>query len=95
MRRVLAPGGRAVVLEFALPTGPRFRRLYLWYFRCIVPRIGGMVSGHRSAYDYLPASVADFPPPEGVSAWMRDAGFRDVSYRLMTCGIVAIHAGVR
>jgi demethylmenaquinone methyltransferase/2-methoxy-6-polyprenyl-1,4-benzoquinol methylase len=95
MRRVLRPGGRAVVLEFTTPPNRLFRRLYLWHFHRVLPRIGRLISGHRSAYDYLPASVADFPPPEGVAAWMRETGFRDVSYRLMTCGIVAIHVGVR
>jgi demethylmenaquinone methyltransferase / 2-methoxy-6-polyprenyl-1,4-benzoquinol methylase len=95
MRRVLRPGGRAVVLEFTTPPNRLFRRLYLWYFHRVLPRIGRLISGHRSAYDYLPASVADFPSPEGVAAWMRETGFRDVSYRLMTCGIVAIHVGVR
>jgi demethylmenaquinone methyltransferase/2-methoxy-6-polyprenyl-1,4-benzoquinol methylase len=93
--RVLRPGGRAVVLEFSTPPHPGFRRLYLWYFRRVLPRIGRLVSGHLSAYDYLPASVADFPSPEGVVAWMREAGFRDVSYRMMTVGIVAIHVGVK
>jgi demethylmenaquinone methyltransferase/2-methoxy-6-polyprenyl-1,4-benzoquinol methylase len=95
MHRVLRSGGRAVVLEFTTPSGRLFRRLYLWYFHHVLPRIGRLISGHRSAYAYLPASVADFPPPEGVAAWMREAGFRDVSYRIMTGGIVAIHVGVR
>jgi demethylmenaquinone methyltransferase/2-methoxy-6-polyprenyl-1,4-benzoquinol methylase len=95
MHRVLRPGGRAVVLEFTTPPNRLFRQLYLWYFHRVLPRIGRLISGHRSAYDYLPASVADFPPPEGVAAWMRETGFRDVSFRLMTCGIVAIHVGVR
>jgi demethylmenaquinone methyltransferase/2-methoxy-6-polyprenyl-1,4-benzoquinol methylase len=95
MRRVLRPGGRMVVLEFTTPPNRLFRALYLWYFHRVLPRLGRLLSGHRSAYDYLPASVADFPSPEGVSAWMREVGFREVSYRLMTCGIVAIHAGIR
>ena len=95
MLRVLRPGGRAVVLEFTTPPNPLFRGLYLWYFRRVLPRIGRLVSGHRSAYDYLPASVAEFPPPEGVAVWMREVGLRDVSYRPMTCGIVAIHAGTK
>ena len=93
MRRVLKPGGRAVVLEFTTPPGRLFRRLYLWYFHRVLPVIGGLVSGHRSAYAYLPASVGEFPPPNELAAWMEQAGFRDVSYRLLTGGIVAIHAG--
>ncbi len=95
MRRILRPGGRMVILEFTTPPNRLFRGLYLWYFRQVLPRIGRLVSGHRSAYDYLPASVAEFPPPEGVAVWMREVGFRDVSYRPMTCGIVAIHVGTK
>ena len=95
MRRVLKPGGRAVVLEFTTPPGRLFRRLYLWYFHRVLPVIGGLISGHRSAYAYLPASVGEFPPPKELTAWMEQAGFRDVSYRLLTGGIVAIHVGVK
>ena len=93
MRRVLKPGARAVVLEFTTPPGRLFRRLYLWYFHRVLPVIGGLISGHRSAYAYLPASVGEFPPPKELAVWMEHAGFRDVSYRLLTCGIVAIHVG--
>jgi demethylmenaquinone methyltransferase/2-methoxy-6-polyprenyl-1,4-benzoquinol methylase len=82
MHRVLKPGGRAVILEFTTPPGRLFRTIYLWYFHRVLPVIGGWISGHRTAYAYLPASVGEFPPPEGV-----------VSYRLMTFGIVAIHVG--
>jgi demethylmenaquinone methyltransferase/2-methoxy-6-polyprenyl-1,4-benzoquinol methylase len=93
MRRVLKPGARAVVLEFTTPPGRLFRRLYLWYFHRVLPVIGGLISGHRSAYAYLPASVGEFPPPNELAARMEQAGFRDVSYRLLTGGIVAIHVG--
>jgi demethylmenaquinone methyltransferase/2-methoxy-6-polyprenyl-1,4-benzoquinol methylase len=95
MHRVLRPGGRAVILEFATPPGRLFRRLYLCYFHRILPRIGRLVSGHATAYSYLPASVADFPRPETLSAWMTVGGFSEVSYRLLTGGIVAIHVGVK
>jgi demethylmenaquinone methyltransferase/2-methoxy-6-polyprenyl-1,4-benzoquinol methylase len=95
MLRVLKPGGRAVVLEFTTPPGRLFRRIYLWYFHRVLPVIGGFVSGHRSAYAYLPASVSDFPPPIELAARMVEAGFHDVSYRLLTGGIVAIHVGIK
>jgi demethylmenaquinone methyltransferase/2-methoxy-6-polyprenyl-1,4-benzoquinol methylase len=95
MCRVLRPGGRAVVLEFATPPFALFRGVYLWYFHRVLPWIGRIVSGHPTAYSYLPASVADFPPPEGLAVWMRDAGFSQVSHRLLTAGIVAIHVGVK
>jgi demethylmenaquinone methyltransferase/2-methoxy-6-polyprenyl-1,4-benzoquinol methylase len=95
MRRVLRPGGRAVILEFGTPPLPLFRGVYLWYFHRVLPWIGRIVSGHPTAYSYLPASVADFPSPEGLATWLRDAGFREVSYRPLTAGIVAIHVGVK
>lgn len=95
MHRVLRPGGRAVILEFTTPLSPLFRTVYLWYFHQVLPWVGRLISGHPSAYSYLPASVAEFPSPDGLAAWMRDAGFHQVSYRLLTAGIVAIHVGRR
>lgn len=95
MHRVLKPGGRAVILEFTTPPGRLFRRIYLCYFHRVLPVIGGLVSGHRSAYAYLPDSVRDFPPPKELTTWMTEAGLRDVSYRLLTGGIVAIHVGIK
>lgn len=95
MRRVLRPGGHAVILEFTTPPNPLFRGVYLWYFHCMLPRIGRLVSGHPSAYSYLPATVSDFPSTQGLAEWMQEAGFSEVSYRLLTGGIVAIHVGVK
>jgi len=95
IHRVLRPTGHAVILEFTTPPSPLFRRVYLWYFHRVLPWVGRLVSGHPSAYSYLPASVSDFPSPEGLTGWMREAGFREVSYHLLTGGIVAIHAGTK
>jgi demethylmenaquinone methyltransferase/2-methoxy-6-polyprenyl-1,4-benzoquinol methylase len=95
VRRILRPGGRAVILEFTIPPNPFFRWVYLWYFHRMLPRIGRLVSGHPSAYSYLPASVSDFPSPQGLAEWMQEAGFSEVPYRLLTGGIVAIHVGVK
>jgi demethylmenaquinone methyltransferase/2-methoxy-6-polyprenyl-1,4-benzoquinol methylase len=95
MFRILRPGGRAVILEFTTPPGRLFRAIYLWYFHRVLPMIGGLISGHPSAYSYLPASVAEFPTPKDLVRWMQRAGFRDVSYRLLTGGIVAIHVGIK
>lgn len=93
MARVLKAGGCAVVLEFTTPPGRLFRGVYLWYFHRVLPRIGGLISGHPSAYSYLPASVTDFPSPADLSSLMRKTGFSEVSYQLLTMGIAAIHVG--
>ena len=94
MGRVLKEGGRLVVLEFGHPVGP-FGLLYAFYFRVLLPVVGRLVSAHRSAYNYLPNTVYEFPEAERLSAMMRDAGFRDVSHRPMTGGIAELHTGVR
>lgn len=93
--RVIRPGGRLVVLEFTTPRSAPFRAAYLLYFRRILPWIGRRISGHGSAYDYLPASVLEFPGPDTLARLMEAAGFRDVRWRTLTGGIVALHEGVR
>lgn len=92
--RVLRPGGRLVVLEFSTPPGA-LGRLYRLYFRHVLPRVGGLVSGDPDAYAYLPASVARFPEPAGFAALLRRAGFEDVGYRPLTGGIAHLHRGAR
>ena len=93
--RVLKPGARFVVLEFATPRFAPLRALYLFYFRRVLPAIGRAVSKHREAYSYLPESVAAFPSPEALAERLHDAGFRDVAYELRSAGICAIHHGTR
>ena len=92
VHRTLRPGGRFVVLEFSLPAGV-LGRVYRGYFTQILPRIGGLVSGDRSAYAYLPASVAGFPTPEAFGALMTEAGFDAVRWQLLTGGIACLHRG--
>ena len=94
-RRVLRPGRRLVVLEFTTPPNPIVRATYLFYFNRVLPVIGRIVSGHPWAYSYLPASVRDFPGPEGLSERMRDAGFREARWSLLSLGIAAIHIAVK
>jgi len=93
MRRVLAPGGMAAILEFSQPPNPAFRALYNLYSRRILPWIGGALSGSRDAYLYLPESVRKFPAPAELADGMRGAGFRGVAYEYLTGGIVALHTG--
>ena len=93
MRRVLKPGGAAAILEFSQPKNPFFAALYRFYSNRALPAIGGLISGDRNAYRYLPESVRRFPSPEGLAAAMRAAGFARVQYERMTGGIVALHVG--
>lgn len=95
LRRILKPGGRLVVLEFSSPVVPGFRQAFNFYFTRVLPRIGGMVSGDRGAYEYLPDSVSKFPDQKALAALMRDCSFDDVEYRNLTGGIAAIHTGLR
>jgi demethylmenaquinone methyltransferase/2-methoxy-6-polyprenyl-1,4-benzoquinol methylase len=93
--RVLAPGGRFVILEFSTPRVRVFRSLYLFYFRHVLPLIGRVVSGHRTAYTYLPRSVANFPVEEDLAERMKSAGFTSVSWSSLSFGVAAIHVGER
>lgn len=93
--RVLEPGRRLVVLEFTEPPNPVLRWFYLFYFRRILPLVGRVVSGHPWAYTYLPESVREFPDPPALARLMREAGFTEARYDLLTGGIAALHVGVR
>jgi demethylmenaquinone methyltransferase/2-methoxy-6-polyprenyl-1,4-benzoquinol methylase len=67
--------------------------VYRFYFTQILPRIGGLISGDRSAYSYLPASVAGFPTPAEFGALMTQVGFEDVRWQLLSGGIACLHRG--
>lgn len=95
VRRVCRPGARFVILEFSTPPNALVRAGYHAYFHHVLPRIGGWVSGHRTAYGYLPASVAHFPGPDALAARMRAAGWEAVTWRPLTFGVAALHVGVR
>ena len=95
LRRVLKPGARLVILEFTTPPRGPLRSLYLFYFRRFLPLVGRVVSGHPTAYAYLPASVETFPAPGDLVERMAGAGFRDAGFELVTGGIAAIHWGAR
>lgn len=91
--RVLKPGGRLVVLEFPPPPRGLLGGLFRLYFLRVLPLLGGLISGRRSAYRYLPESVLAFPGPPRLAEMMREAGFAEVRYRLQSLGISALHVG--
>lgn len=91
IRRVLTPGGRLAILEFAIPTMRGVRPVYLWYFNRVLPRIGRLVSRNGAAYGYLPASVGTFAPPEEFVKLLKRAGFADVAASPLTFGIVVLY----
>jgi demethylmenaquinone methyltransferase/2-methoxy-6-polyprenyl-1,4-benzoquinol methylase len=92
IHRVLKPGGRLVVLEFSTPPG-LLGAGYRLYFELLLPRIAGVISGNRSAYSYLPASVARFPDAPAFGRLMEEAGFASVVWKRLTAGIAHLHRG--
>jgi demethylmenaquinone methyltransferase / 2-methoxy-6-polyprenyl-1,4-benzoquinol methylase len=95
LSRVLRPGGCLVILEFTTPPNPLVRWGYHLYFRRVLPLVGRLVSGHPWAYAYLPASVGEFPNPEGLAEGLREAGFSRVGWEPVSLGIAAIHTAIR
>ena len=93
MRRVLRPDGRLMILEFAEPKGRIFGPLFRWYFSRVLPRLGGLVSGNRAAYDYLPRSVGEFYTPEAMTDLIRAAGFNILGHRKLNFGAVRAYLG--
>ncbi len=95
MVRVLRPGGRAVILEFSQPQNPVFARLYRWYSFTLLPFFGGLVSGRRSAYEYLPSSVAAFHSRQEIAAMLNQAGVGNVRIKELAFGAVVVHSGTK
>jgi len=93
--RVLAPQAKLVILEFSTPRARILKSLYLFYFRRVLPIIGRFISGHRTAYTYLPRSVANFPVEEELANRIEAAGFTGVSWSSLSFGVAAIHVGQR
>jgi demethylmenaquinone methyltransferase / 2-methoxy-6-polyprenyl-1,4-benzoquinol methylase len=91
IHRVLTPGGRIAILEFAIPTQPIVRAAYLAYFNHVLPRIGRLVSRHNAAYGYLPASVGAFASPDEFVTILRHAGFAEIEASPLTFGIVFLY----
>ncbi len=95
MCRVLRPGGRAVILEFSLPGNWLLRAGYLLYFRHVLPRLGGLVSGKPDAYRYLNQSVESFPYGRAFCERMERAGFDKVTAGPLSFGIATLYTGLR
>jgi demethylmenaquinone methyltransferase/2-methoxy-6-polyprenyl-1,4-benzoquinol methylase len=94
MVRVCRPGGKVVVLEFSMPTNRVLRAAYRWYFRHVLPRIGQLLARNReSAYNYLPASVSEFPQGEALGELFQHCGLTQVTWRPLTFGIATLYWG--
>ncbi len=91
--RVLKPGGVVAILEFSQPSNRIFAGLYGFFSTRVLPTIGGMISGSREAYSYLPESIRKFPQAPELADQMRRSGFQRVEFELMTGGAVALHLG--
>jgi demethylmenaquinone methyltransferase/2-methoxy-6-polyprenyl-1,4-benzoquinol methylase len=93
LRRVLRPGGRLLVLEFSLPTSPLVRGPFLAYFRHVLPRVGGWISGKEDAYRYLNQSVEAFPYGDAFAQLLSGVGLTDVRFSPLSLGIATLYEG--
>ena len=91
--RVCKPGGRVVALEIPRPPETLFGRLFRFYFHHVVPLIGGLISGQKDAYTYLPASADVFLRPEELQSAMQGVGLGTVRYHMLMGHTVALHVG--
>jgi demethylmenaquinone methyltransferase / 2-methoxy-6-polyprenyl-1,4-benzoquinol methylase len=94
--RVCAPGGQVAVLEFSQPTLPGFKQIYSAYFKHVLPRIGQrFAKNNKSAYEYLPNSVLEFPSGQALADRMQQAGLRDIRIMPFTFGVASLYVGER
>jgi demethylmenaquinone methyltransferase/2-methoxy-6-polyprenyl-1,4-benzoquinol methylase len=93
--RILKPGGQVGILEFSEPERGALAGVFRMYFRHVLPRIGGAISGDKQAYAYLPGSVAKFPSASGLRELMERNGFTDVRVRSWNFGSVLLHSGTK
>jgi len=95
MHRVLKPGGKMMCLEFSKPTFTPFRWLYDFYSFYIMPFLGEMIAGSRTAYTHLPETIRMWPLPDELTEILKDIGFSEVSHRKLTNGIAVIHLAIK
>ncbi len=95
MRRVLRPGGHAVILDFSLPAQALIRRPYLFYLKRVMPRVAGMLTGNRAAYEYLCSSIEKFPSGSRMEALLGECGFFPVSSKPLSLGIATLYSATK
>lgn len=95
MLRVLKPGGKLCILELSEPANPVVRWFYELYFTKVMPLIGGMISGNKAAYNYLPASVINFPQKKEWLGIMHECGFDNATHKAFTLGLCRMYIGVK
>jgi demethylmenaquinone methyltransferase / 2-methoxy-6-polyprenyl-1,4-benzoquinol methylase len=95
MARVLRPGGSLFVLDFSLPSLPLLRRVHLFYLRQVMPRIAGMLTGQREAYEYLCSSIENFPAGEAMCRLMRANGFASARADALSFGIASLYTAAK
>lgn len=95
IHRVLAPGGRLVVLEFSVPSTPVLASLYRFYLTRLLPRVGDRIAGQDGPYGYLARTISGFPEPAILAGRIRQAGFAACGWKTRTGGIVAIHTAIK
>lgn len=88
--RILKPNGKVTVIEFCLPKNSILKALYKFYFKNILPFIGGLISGNKEAYKYLPDSVEEFDEKVDITALLKNSGFKSINKTLLTFGVVQV-----
>lgn len=94
MRRVLKPGGHLVILDFSLPKG-LLRAPYRFYLHRVLPRLAGVLTGQRDAYEYLGGSIEQFPSGSAMTGLLEQCGFTETSATPLQFGVVSIYQGTR
>jgi len=95
MHRILKPNGKIIILEFSFPKNIILEWLYRYYFEKILPITGRIISGHKTAYSYLPSSVVKFPQGETFKKILECVGFKNISLKPLTLGIVTLYKGIK
>ncbi|MGC8657455.1 MAG: bifunctional demethylmenaquinone methyltransferase/2-methoxy-6-polyprenyl-1,4-benzoquinol methylase UbiE [Desulfomonilaceae bacterium] len=94
MKRVVKPGGKLITLEMTFPKSLGLRGFFKWYLNHVIPTVGGIISGNRQAYSYLPESIQDFLTPDQLSELFKSSGFESVRAFPLTFGLTYVHEGI-